>query len=199
MSTNIANFKANMVGGGARPNHFRVNLTFPAFVQLGALAGQQGQFLCKSTSIPTGNISDIPLMFRGRTVHFAGERTFEPWSVTIINDTTFTLKKAIESWQEGIQFAGATGGRTAPESYQTDLTVDQLDRNGARIKTYKFIDAYPITMGEISLSYDEATAIEEFPVTFEYNYWVSETSQNAGQFGVNVSVDTPAGNFPVNT
>jgi hypothetical protein len=193
---NIADFKAQLVGGGARPNQFRVELAFPSYVTAGIVAGQRAQFLCKAAQLPAATIEDIPVQYRGRAVHVAGERTFAPWTVTIINDTTFNIRNAFEIWSNGIQNLTTSNGRTNPRDYQVDLNVHQLDRNGAIIKSYKFVDAYPTNIGAIGLSFDTTNAIEEFEVEFTYNFWSSNTATRSG-VGVNVSVDTPLGSFPI--
>jgi len=193
---NIADFKAQMIGGGARPNQFRVDLTFPSYVGLGAIAGQRAQFLCKAAQLPASTIETLPVLYRGRPVNFAGERTFQPWTVTIYNDTTFGIRNALEQWQSGIQNYNTTDGRTNPSDYQVDLTVTQLDRSGAEIKSYKFVDAMPTLIGAIALDYEQQNAIEMFDVEFTYNFFTSDTGASSG-FGVNVSIDTPVGTFPL--
>jgi len=193
---NIADFKAQMIGGGARPNQFRVDLTFPSYVGLGAIAGQRAQFLCKAAQLPASTIETLPVLYRGRPVNFAGERTFQPWTVTIYNDTTFGIRNALEQWQSGIQNYNTTDGRTNPSDYQVDLTVTQLDRSGAEIKSYKFVDAMPTLIGAVALDYEQQNAIEMFDVEFTYNFFTSDTGAAAG-FGVNVSIDTPVGTFPL--
>jgi hypothetical protein len=193
---NIADFKSQMIGGGARPNQFRAELTFPAFVTLGAVAGQRAQFLCKAAQLPASTIETIPVLFKGRPVNFAGERTFQPWTVTIYNDTTFGIRNALEQWQSGIQNYDTTNGRVNPSDYQVDLSIHQLDRNGAIIKTYKFVDAFPTMIGAIGLDYEQQNAIEQFDVEFTYNFFTSATGASSG-FGANVSIDTPVGSIPL--
>jgi hypothetical protein len=193
---NIADFKAQMIGGGARPNQFRVELSFPSYVTLGVVAGQRAQFLCKGAQLPASTIENIPVLFRGRPVNFAGERVFQPWTVTIYNDTTFGIRNALEQWQSGVQNYDTTNGRVNPTEYQVDLNVHQLDRNGAIIKSYKFVDAYPTAVSQIALDYETQNAIEQFDVEFTYNYFTSNTGASSG-FGVNVSIDTPVGSFPL--
>jgi hypothetical protein len=193
---NIADFKAQMIGGGARPNQFYVQLTFPSYVGLGVVAGQQAQFLCRSAQLPASTIEPITTLYRGRPVQFAGERTFAPWTVSIYNDTTFNIRNALEVWQNGIQNYNTTLGKTNPRDYQVDLSVYQLDRSGAIIKSYKFIDAMPVNIGPIQLDFDQQNQIEQFDVEFTYNYFTSNTTSGAVA-GVNVSVDTPIGTFPI--
>ena len=195
---NINDFKSQLIGGGARANQFRVYLHFPTYVTIGALEGARAQFLCKAASLPASTIANVETNYRGRVVNFAGERTFQPWTVTIINDVTFGLRNAFETWQSGIQRYAATEGKTNPADYQVELEVAQLDRNGATLKTYKFTDAYPLTIGQIALDFDIANQIETFDVEFQYNYFTSNTGTDTdgSSFGVNVSVDTPIGTIP---
>lgn len=193
---NIADFKAQMIGGGARPNQFRVELTFPSFVTLGVIAGQRAQFLCRAASLPASTIETISIPYRGRPVNFAGERSFQPWTVSVYNDTTFNIRNALEQWQSGIQQYNTTNGRTNPTDYQVDLSVHQLDRNGATIKSYKFHDAFPTNIGAITLDYEQQNAIEQFDVEFVYNFFTSNEGAGAS-FGVNATINTPIGSFPV--
>jgi len=194
---NIADFKAQLIGGGARPNQFRVDLAFPSFVTLAGIAGLQGQFLCKATSLPASTLENIALQYRGRQVNIAGERTFEQWSVTIYNDTNFNIRNAFETWSNGVQNNATTLGRTNPTDYQVQMAVNQLDRNGATVKSYQFIDAYPISVSAIGLDFETTNQVETFDVTFQYNYWVSDTSSGGSGFGVNATVNTPIGSFPL--
>ena len=194
---NISDFKAQLIGGGARPNQFSVELVFPAYVTAGAAAGLQAQFLCKTAQLPASTVENMPIQYRGRAVNFAGERTFTPWTVAIYNDTTFNIRNAMEKWSDGVQNHSQTNGRTNPRDYQVDLRVHQLDRNGAIVKSYKFHDAYPTGVGPIGLDFDTVNQMEIFDVEFTYNYWTSDTSTNASNFGVGVTVNTPVGTFPL--
>lgn len=194
---NISDFKAQMIGGGARANQFRVELAFPSYVTAGALVGLNSQFLCKAAQLPGSMIDNMQIMYRGRPVNFAGERTFQPWVISVYNDTTFSIRNAMERWSEGVLNNAQTNGRVNPRDYQVDLLVHQMDRNGATVKTYKFVDAYPTEIGQIQLDYETNNQIEMFDVTFTYNYWTSDTTTGASAFGVNASVSTPVGTFPV--
>lgn len=193
---NISDFKAQLIGGGARANQFRVELSFPSYVSAGPVIGLRAQFMCKAAQLPASTLDNIPLQYRGRSVNIAGERTFAPWTVSIYNDVDFGIRNAMEQWSNGIQQLSSTNGRTNPRDYQVDLQVHQLDRNGAIVKTYKFIDAYPLEIGAIALDFDSANTIETFDVTFQYNYWTSNTAESNG-FGVNVAINTPIGSFPI--
>lgn len=171
----ISQFKAQMQGGGARPNQFRVQLTFPAWV--GSLAWQAigaGEFLCRAASLPGSFVEDITTMYRGRPVHFAGERTFQPWLVSVYNDNDFLIRRVLERWSNGIANYSATIGRLATEEYQTDMLVQQLDRNDKVVKQYTFYDAYPAIVGPVQLAFDQNNQIEEFEVEFIYNYFTTD-------------------------
>lgn len=193
---NISDFKAQLIGGGARANQFRVELAFPTFVAAGPVVGVKTQFLCKAAQLPASTVENVPLQYRGRAVNIAGERTFAPWTITVYNDTDFAIRNAMENWSNGIQNLTTTNGRVNPRDYQVDLLVHQLDRNGAIVKTYRFVDAYPTEIGAIALDFDSANTVETFDITFQYNYWTSTTAEGAG-VNVNVSVDTPIGSFPI--
>ena len=196
---NIADFKATMIGGGARPNQFRVQLAFPSYVSTGIVAGQQAQFLAKAAQLPASMVENVPIQYRGRAVNIAGERTFAPWTITVYNDTDFAIRNAMEQWSNGVQNLASTNGRVNPRDYQVDLLVHQLDRNGATVKTYHFKDAYPTSVGAITVDYETTNAIEIFEVDFTYNYWTSETSTGTGGTGLSFSgtINTPVGSFPV--
>ena len=172
-------------------------MAFPSYVTGGRVAAVQGQFLCKAAQLPASTLENLPIQYRGRAVNFAAERTFAPWTVTVYNDTEFGIRNAIERWQNGIQEYATTEGRTNPNDYQADLLVTQLDRNGAGVKQYKFVDAFPLSIGIVQLDYDTTNAIETFDVEFQYNFFTSNTSESGG-LGVNISIDTPIGSFPIN-
>lgn len=174
MST-ISAFKAQMQGGGARPNQFRVELTFPAFVGgQAAAAGNAAQFLCKAATLPGSTLEDAAVNFRGRPVHFAGERSFQPWTVSIYNDTNFLIRNVMERWSNGMVNYTATNGIMRPTDYQVDLFVHQLDRNDNIIKTYRMFDAWPTEVGQIQLDFDMNNQIEMFDVTFLFNYFTTD-------------------------
>lgn len=173
----IAEFKAQMITGGARPNQFRVQITFPSIVPNGSLAGSKLQFLAKSSSLPSSTLADVGVMYRGRPVHFAGEREFSPWNIEVYNDNDFVVRNAFEAWVDTIQNAESTNGTLSPLLYQIDMQVQQLDRNDRIVKEYTFHDAWPVDVGQIGLDWEANNQIETFPVTFQYNNWVSASSQ----------------------
>ena len=172
---NINDFKAKLAGGGASANQFKVTMPFPGYAQVGGEI-EELAFLCRATSIPSMEVANIPVSFRGRAVKIAGDRTIPSWSVTVYNDTNFKLRNAFERWQNGINNMTDNEGLTNPVDYQVDAFLDHLDRNGNTIKSYTLRGAYPTTIGAIALDYDEQTAIEQFEVTLEYQYFETNTT-----------------------
>ncbi len=172
----ISNFKSALIGGGARPNLFVVELTtLPNGVVWDA---DNFRYMCKASSLPASNIAAIDVPFRGRIFKVAGDRTIETWSVTIINDEDFKLRNAFEQWMEQIAKLDNNLGATLPESYMTNATVFQLGRgstpsstdsvgnSNAVLKQYEFVDIFPTSISAIDLSYDSSDTIEEFTVDF---------------------------------
>ena len=172
---NINDFKAKLAGGGARANQFKVTLPFPGYAQVGGEI-EDLAFLCRATTIPDMTIGIVNVPFRGRNIKIAGDRTIADWSVTAYNDTNFKLRNAFERWQNGINNMTDNEGLTNPVDYQVDAFVDHLDRNGNTIKSYTLRGAFPTALSAIDLSYDEATAIEQFDVTFAYQYFETNTT-----------------------
>jgi hypothetical protein len=172
---NINDFKAKLAGGGARANQFKVVMPFPGYAQVGGEI-EDLAFLCRATSIPEMNIASINVPFRGRNIKIAGDRTIAEWGITVLNDTNFKLRNAFERWQNGINNMSDNEGLTNPVDYQVDAFVDHLDRNGNTVKSYTLRGAFPTIVGAIELTYDEATAIEQFDVTFQYQYFETNTT-----------------------
>ena len=169
----INDFKAKLVGGGARNNLFKVTANFPAYA-----AGnvELASFLIKAAQLPSSLIAPITIPFRGRQLQIAGDRTFEAWGVTVINDTDFQLRNAFERWMNGINAHSANTGETNPAQYMADLAVEQLDRQGQVLKRYDFRGCWPSAVSAIDVSYDSENTIEEFGVEFQITYWESDTT-----------------------
>lgn len=173
MATSISLFKGALTLGGARPHLFKVDLSFPTS---NPVAVAESQFLIKATELPGAEVEEFSVMYQGRAVKFAGERRFDNWSITVINNTTFALRNAFEEWIELINGSQNNLGTFAYQQYQRDLKVTQLFGEGVSIKEYKFVNAFPTIISPISLSYDNGAQIEEFNVTFAYDYWLSNTT-----------------------
>ena len=202
----ITNFKSALRGGGARPNLFEVDITgWPGSENMGDFgndAKEEFQFLCKAAALPASNITPIEIPFRGRTLKVAGDRTFDTWNITIINDENFRLRSKFEQWMNGISKLTDGSGATSPGSYMASAVVNQLGRganqgknakssssavdgSGGRedvkpLRTYYFSDIFPTEVSEIALSYDNTDTIEEFTVTFQVQYWIVGTDSTAG-------------------
>ena len=172
---NISDFKAKLAGGGARSNQFKVTMPFPGYASVGGEI-EDLAFLCRATSIPSMEVTNINVPFRGRAIKIAGDRTIPAWSVTVYNDTNFRLRNAFERWQNGINNMSDNEGLTNPVDYQVDAFLDHLDRNGNTIKSYTLRGVYPTAIASIPLDYDEKTTIEEFEVTLEYQFFDTNTT-----------------------
>jgi hypothetical protein len=169
----VDDFKAKLRGGGARPNLFQVTINYPGFANGDP---ELTSFLVEAATLPGSNFGIIPMAFRGRILKLAGDRTFAEWQTTIINDTDFAIRNAIERWMNGINAHSANTGLNAPIAYEADLKVEQLDRDGTVIKTYTFRGAYPQDLSDISVSYSDNDNIERFTCTWAYQYYESDTT-----------------------
>jgi len=182
MATNktLSEFKSALSGGGARPNLFEVSIS-NAPANAGPL-DPDFIMLCKAANLPASNIASIDVPFRGRTFKVAGDRTYDTWSITVINDTDFLIRTFMENWMQHIGQYKDSSGATTPSTYMASAQVDQLDRNASTMsqttqggikiaKSYKFEDIFPTNISAIDLSFDSSDAIEEFTVEFQVNYW----------------------------
>jgi hypothetical protein len=167
----INDFKANLIGGGARANQFRVTITPPPGIAIG-LDVRRTSFMCKGTNLPAQELTPIEVPFRGRKIYIAGDREFsDTWTTTFINDTDFMIRNALERWSNGINDLALNTGVIDPADYQTDLTVEQLDRDDTILKTYIFRSAWPVSITAIELTSEAADALEEFECTWRYQHF----------------------------
>ena len=173
----ISQFKSQLIGGGARPNLFEVELTtLPAGI---AWPADNFRYMCKAAQLPASVIANIDIPFRGRIFKVAGDRTIEPWSITIINDEDFRIRKAMEEWVDFIAKLENNLGATDPSAYMVNAKVFQLGRGAAPssqnnsgdrnavLREYEFIDIFPTSVSSIDLSYDSSDTIEEFVFDFQ--------------------------------
>ena len=168
---NIDDFKANLIGGGARANQFRVTITPPPGIAIG-LDVRRASFLVTASQLPASTLGEIPVPFRGRNIYVTGDRPApEPWTTTFYNDTDFMVRNAMERWHNGINDFANNTGVTSPADYQTDLTVEQLDRDDTILKTYILRNCFPLSVADIALSSAEATEIETFDVVWKYQHF----------------------------
>tara|TARA_R100001463_G_scaffold105684_2_gene160193 strand:+ start:1734 stop:2333 length:600 start_codon:yes stop_codon:yes gene_type:complete len=186
----ISDFKSTMIGGGARPNLFEVELTTLPSSVIPNWDAETFRFMCKAANLPAQNIASIDVPFRGRTFKVAGDRTIDTWSITIINDESFNLRRAMEDWSEQIAKLDNNLGSTDPSSYMVNARVYQLgrgsvasskdnagDRN-AVLAEYEFVDIFPTNVSQIDLSYDSSDTIEEFTVEFQVQSFNILTGSN---------------------
>jgi len=182
----ISNFKSKLTGGGTRANLFEVVLTFPDAAQPDQEVLEKSRFLVKGANLPASNVAQIDIPFRGRILKIAGDRTFDTWTVTVINDTDFAIRSAFENWMNVINRLSDNTGLVNPADYQADAYVYQLDRDGSTLRSYRFYDTFPTQVGPIELSYD-AQGIQEFTVELQVQYYeaIKGTGPNAGGDNIN--------------
>ena len=167
----IDDFKANLIGGGARANQFRVTITPPPGIAIG-LDVRRTSFLATATNLPGMVMDTVAVPFRGRNIYIAGDRPeFEEWTTTFYNDTDFMIRNAMERWNNGINDLRETTGVITPADYQSDLFVEQLDRDDTVLKTYIFKSAFPRTIGIIDLASATVNELETFEVTWRYQHF----------------------------
>ena len=175
-------FKANLIGGGARANQFKVTITPPPGIFTG-LQVRRTSFLVRASSLPAMSLGEIAIPFRGRSIYIAGDRSFdETWSTTFLNDTDFMIRNAMERWSNGINDLEDGTGAKFPSNYQVDLEVEQRDRDDEILKRYIFRNEWPTSVSSIDLSADASDAIEEFEVTWRYQRF-DVSGVNIGLFG----------------
>lgn len=183
----ITDFKSKLSGGGARPNLFEVVLSFPASSPTDTNTLDKIRFLVKSAALPASTIGPVNVPFRGRILKVAGDRTFESWTVTVINDTDFAIRSSLEKWANSINRVSDATGATDPALYQADAFVYQLDRDGSTLRAYHMYDIFPTNISTIALSYDTTDAIEDFTCEFQVQWWeaIKGNGTNAGGEDIN--------------
>ena len=169
----IDDFKSKLVGGGARANLFKVTCNFPSYAQGDV---ELTSFMCKAAQLPASVLTNIEVPFRGRKLNMAGDRTFEPWTITVYNDVDFGVRDAMERWSNGINAHSANTGLANPTDYMADMIVEQLDKSGTAVKRYDIRGTFPTNIAAIDLSYDNENQIEEFTVELQVQYWESNTT-----------------------
>ena len=177
MAFSVTEFQGQMQFGGARPSLFEVNISNP----FNASADDKIRFMCRTAQIPSSTVGVIPVSYFGRPVKFAGNRVFDPWSVTIINDEDFAIRSTLEEWHQNInsvqgnvRLAGA-----GPEAYKSQGSVIHYGKQGNILREYKFVNLFPSQIAGIELDWANE-GIEEFQATFEFDYF---TVDNASEFG----------------
>lgn len=182
----ITDFKSKLSGGGARSNLFEVELAFPAAINVDTNVLDKTRFLVKSAALPASNVTPLEVAFRGRTLKLAGDRTFESWTITILNDTDFSIRSAFEKWSNYMNRLSDNTGTTDPALYQADAKVYHLNRDGSILRAYHFYDIFPTAISSINLSY-ETDSIQEFTVEMQIHWWeaIKGSSSSAGGEDIN--------------
>lgn len=199
MTFNITQFKNQLTFGGARPSLFQVQLSLPANLSdpvdngvsdatgiPAPVVERKLAFMCRATTIPASTVSAIPVGYFGRKVQVAGNRTFEPWSITVLNDEDFVIRKAMENWLAAINGHATnvknSGVTSRPSDYQATAIVRQFSKGPEElaIRAYKFVNLFPTQVSTIDLDWNTTDAIEEFSVSFEYDFWEIENSADLG-------------------
>lgn len=177
---NVERFKAALTNGGARPNQFAVQLSYPTYVDGAALAVARSPFLVNIAELPGQTVNPAVVQYRGREVKFAGDRIFSPWTVTVLNDAEMSVRNAVEQWMGGMEDYAAKFGRLSPAEYQRDLEVFQLDRNGNILKSYKLVNAFPVDISPVGLDFGANDQISQFTVTFQYQHFTTSNNPLGG-------------------
>ena len=170
MAFNINEIKSQLVGGGARQSLFSVQFNNPA----NGVANVKVPFMVRAAAIPAARLGNIPIPYFGRKINIAGDRTFEAWRATVINDEDFLIRNAMEQWSNAINsFEGnlRNFGGASPLLYKSDAVVTQYSKTGDILREYTFHGIYPQDVSDIALDWNSTDQIEEFTVTFNYDYW----------------------------
>lgn len=187
-SFNINSFRSALTGDGARPNLFQIQIPMSGLAGV-TDPGQTLSFMAKSAQLPGSTMGMVPLYYMGRELKFAGNRTFTDWTVTIINDENMSVRRAIEQWMNGInsnvgnvRLLGSPNN-LGQNTYQVDGNVTQFSKANTPIKTYKMVGLFPIDLAPIDLDWGQNDTIEEFSVTFAYQWWESDTTDSSSGTG----------------
>ena len=186
MAFKVTDFKSNLKGGGARPSRFYADLD-AAFTKLGIPFPNKSQFLIKGTTIPASTLGTYEVFFHGKSVKVAGDRTFDTWDTTIINDEDFGIRHAIENWMELISNHKLNTRDTSITSklegenadYKQTLSVTQFGKSGKGLRKYDFLGAFPTALSTINLDWGTAD-IEEYTCTWTYDRWRASSFDSTG-------------------
>lgn len=182
MSFKPQDFRSALTGGGARPTLFDVTLPFPVSAPDGA-ASTKLTFTCEAASIPSDTIGSITLAYFGRQTKWPGDRVFEEWNITIINDEDFLVRSAFERWLSAINSHNGNlraEDAATPPGFGVDAFVKQYSKTGKPVKGYKFVGIFPTAVSQIDLGWPNTDQVEKFGVTLQYQWWESDTTDGQG-------------------
>ena len=173
---NVERFKSALTNGGARPNQFAVQLSFPTYVASQSLAVARAPFLVSVAELPGQTVNPAIVQYRGREVKFVGDRVYAPWTITVLNDAEMSIRNAVEQWMGGMEDYANKFGRLQPSEYQRDMQVFQLDRNGNALKSYNIVNAFPVDLSPVALDFGANDQISSFTVTFQYQHFTTSSN-----------------------
>ena len=177
---NVERFKSALTNGGARPNQFAVQLSFPTYVANASLAVARAPFLVSVAELPGQTVNPAIVQYRGREVKFVGDRVYAPWTITVLNDAEMSIRTAMEQWMNGMEDYANKFGRLQPSEYQRDMQVFQLDRNGNALKSYNIINGFPVDLSPVALDFGANDQISSFTVTFQYQHFTTSNNPVGG-------------------
>jgi len=166
MAFSINQFKSQLVGGGARPSLFQIQIANPIL----GVADFKVPFMAKTGFLPASNVNSFPVPYFGRQIKYSGDRTFEPWTVTIINDEDFAIRNAMEAWMNALN-SHVSNTRAYPQQYKSDAIITQYGKDGSTLRIYNFEGLFPTNVSEIQMAWQATDEIQEFTVTFDYDLW----------------------------
>jgi hypothetical protein len=175
MPFNIAAFKTNgLVYGGARPSLFNIFLSVPIGIGIDNVSVDKFRFVARAAQLPEMVVSPIEVPYFGRKIKVAGERAFQNWSVTVMNDEDFAVRSMFELWSNAINrlVSNVRNPTLAAEQYKADLEIVQYSVDGSTLRSYQLIGAFPVNVSGIGMDWNNANQFEEFSVEFAYDYWV---------------------------
>ena len=182
----ITDFKSKLTGGGARSNLFEVVISFPSAAPADTNVLDKSRFLIKAVALPDSIINPLTVAFRGRTLKLAGDRTFATWTISVINDTDFAIRSAMENWMNKINNVSDNTGVTDSAEYTADAFVYQLDRDGSTLRAYHFYDLFPTNISAIQLDYG-TDGIQEFTVEMQVLWWEAVKGNSPASGGEDIN------------
>lgn len=176
MAFNIDEFRGELERDGARPNLFNITLILPATVLNAGATSQKLTFMARATQLPGSTVGTVPLFYFGREVKLAGNRTFPEWTIQVINDEDFLIRNSMENWMNGLN--SHVGNLREPTfvnslGYSTDAVVTQFAKTGEIAKQYNIVSLFPVDVMPIDLDWGSNDTVEEFSVSFQYQYWTA--------------------------
>lgn len=177
---NVERFKSALTNGGARPNQFAVQLSFPTYVAAQSIAVARAPFLVNIAELPGQTVNPAIVQYRGREVKFAGDRIFAPYTITVMNDAEMSIRNGMEQWMNGMDDYAEKFGRLQPSEYQRDVDILQLDRNGTILKSYKLVNAFPVDLSPVALDFGANDQISQFTVTLQYQHFTTSSNPLGG-------------------